>query len=244
MQRPVILFLLVFSAGFFQNSESQAKQNLAQKADSLFNAKNYQEASILYTELLRKHEVNRSNAYLKLAFISEQSGDFSRAIYYLSNYYSLNPNEVVFQKISSLAKENSFIGYNESDLNFFFLLFRQYFIWVLISLVIISFYMLVVIFIKRNQGKWVSLNQKLSLLVLLFSGLALINVPKIYQQGIVNKEHINLRSEPSSASSVSQTLPLGARVNIIGEEDMWLKLLVNRDIRFGRKSDIWIIEKD
>ena len=244
MQRPFILFICFFSACFIQPADSQAQLNLAQKADSLFNAKSYEQSAIMYEELIQKHQINRSNAFLKLAFISEQSGDFSRAIYYLSNYYSLNPTEEVFLKIRKLATENSYAGYNESDFNFFFLLFRKYFIWFLIVLVASAFYVLLIMFIKKNKGKTIPTIHKLSLLFLIGLGITLINVPAVFKQGIVNKHDIFLRAEPSSASEVSGNLPEGTRVNVIGQSDIWLKLLVNLDVQYARESDIWIIAKD
>jgi uncharacterized protein YgiM (DUF1202 family) len=244
MQKPFIIFISLFLGLISQATDSQAQLTIAQKADSLFNTKKYNEASILYKELLAKHDVNRSNTYLKLAFISEQSGDFLQAIYYLNDYYALNPSTEVYQKIKKLANENSYDGYADSDLNFFFLLFKQYFVWFLVSLVSLSFYALVVMFIQRNQNKFIPLNQKLALLGIILFGLAIINIPKIYKQGIVGKDVIFLREKPSSASSVAQTLTEGTRVNIVGKNDMWLTLFVNRELLYARQSDIWIIDKD
>ncbi|WP_341225162.1 SH3 domain-containing protein [uncultured Arcticibacterium sp.] len=225
-----------------QALDIQSQDLFQKKADSLFSEKKYSEASDLYLELLDKHSINRSNAYLKLAFISEQKGDFSKAIYFLSEYFNLNPSESTFTKINKMAEENSFIGYGRSDFNFLLLVYERFYLWICLVLFLIvgfSFYLLLLKKIKREPT---ALRHKVSFVFLVLFSLLFLNFGDYYSQGIVKSETVYVRQAPSSASKVIGNLGEGSRVNVIGEKDIWLRLLINGEIQFAKKSDFWIID--
>ncbi|AWV96890.1 SH3 domain-containing protein [Arcticibacterium luteifluviistationis] len=242
MKRHLTKIFIVFFSIMTQSLDIQSQDLFQKKADSLFTEKNYGEASDLYLELLDKHSINRSNAYLKLAFISEQKGDFSKAIYFLSEYFNLNPSESTFTKINKMAEENSFSGYGRSDFNFLLLLYERFYLWICLVLFLIigfSFYLLL---LKKLRGEPTALRHKVSFVFLVLFGLFFLNVGGYYSQGIVKSEQVYIRQAPSSASKVVSNLTGGSRVNIIGEKDIWLRLLINGQIQFAKKSDFWIID--
>jgi hypothetical protein len=244
MQRHFIKYIFLFIGFYSQMPDTHGQELFTQKADSLFNEKKYSEAAILYEDLLKKHSIHRSHAFLKLAYINEIGGNFSRSVYYLSEYFQLNPSDLVFEKINKIAEENSFSGYSRSDLNFILLLYERYFIYVTIALFLFLAYSFYVLIMKKLKGESTSLGNKLSFLFLVFAVLSFINLGLFYKQGIVNKENIIVRSAPSAGAEVIGHLKEGSRVNIIGEKDIWLRLILNGKIQFAKKSDFWIIEKD
>jgi uncharacterized protein YgiM (DUF1202 family) len=71
--------------------------------------------------------------------------------------------------------------------------------------------------------------------------LGFVNIGRLYKQGIVKKDQIYIRSDASAGSNVASLLDKGSRVNIIGEKDVWLRLLLNGTVQFAKKSDFWII---
>jgi tetratricopeptide (TPR) repeat protein len=244
MQRHLLFFITLFSGLLTQVSDTHGQELFTQKSDSLFSEKKYSEAAILYEELLDKHAINRSNAYLKLAYINETSGDFSKAIYFLSQYYQLNPNENIFEKISKMAEENSFSGYGRSDLNFLLFLYERYFVWVAISLFLLLGYGFYIFILKKMKNENTSIGNKIGFVMLIIGTLFILNLTLFYKQGIVKNEQIILRSSPSAGSEVTSQLLQGSRVNIIGGKDIWLRLLINGKIQFAKKSDFWIIDKE
>ena len=241
MQRHCIKFICIFFGLFLQVIDSQAEVYLSQKADSLFNEKKYKEAATIFEQLLDNHSVNRQNAFLKLAFISEQKGDFSKAIYFLSEYYEVNPSEATFDKINKIASENSFGGYARSDLNFILLLYLQYFIWTCLGLIAVVCYSFYTVFKKTIKKEAVALRHKITLVIFLIGILGFVNIGRLYKQGIVKNEKIYLRTDSSAGASVAGLLEKGSRVNIIGEKDVWLRLMLNGKVQFAKKSDFWII---
>src|SRR5690554_4430045 len=95
------LFLLLF----MQSSIGQASEPALQKADSLFATKNYQEALVIYKEILEDDQAFSPAMLLKMAFISEGLGDYSGTTLYLSKYYDYNPSSQVPEKIRQLTNQ-------------------------------------------------------------------------------------------------------------------------------------------
>jgi tetratricopeptide (TPR) repeat protein len=244
MQRQTLIIITLFLGLFMQTADSHGQELFTLKADSLFNEKKYSEATILYEDLLEKHSINRSNAYLKLAYMNEISGNFSKAIYFLSEYYQLNPTEKTFEKISKMAEENSFNGYSRSDLNFILFLYERFYIWIAVSLFLVVAYGFYIFVIKKMKSESTTLANKLSYFILTIGVIVFINLGFFYRQGIVKNEQIIIRDSPSAGAKISSHLQQGSRVNILGERDIWLRLVLNGKIQYGKKSDFWIIDKD
>ncbi|KPM49604.1 tetratricopeptide repeat protein [Jiulongibacter sediminis] len=244
MQNLKYIFICLFFTLFVQITDSQGQSHFAQKADSLFSEKKYQEAANLYTDLIKKHDINKGLAYLKLAYIHENQGEFSLAIYYLNEYHKLHPDEKVFDKINQMAAENGFQGYGQSDLNFFSLIVQKNTVWVLLIATLIITYSFVILFLKRNKNITIPRAHKVSLTLGILAVLLVINFPKVYKTGIINKKEAFVREMPAAAAGVVETLSEGSKVNIIGKKDIWLKLWEDGKIRYIKENDLWIIGQE
>ena len=106
MPNYLIKILLLFFLILFQAIDIKAQNEIAQKGDSLFSAKQYSEAAKIYELIFADKSVNKENLNLKLAFIYENMADYPRTLYYLSNYYNLKPSDEVFEKMNKIALEN------------------------------------------------------------------------------------------------------------------------------------------
>ncbi|WP_255080381.1 SH3 domain-containing protein [Lacihabitans sp. CCS-44] len=240
MPRLFLKLLLLFFLFFFQFADSKAQNDVAKKADSLFNAKKYSEAANIYELIFRDNQVNKPNITLKLAYIYESLGDFPKAIFYLNNYYNLNPDDEVFEKMNKMALENKFTGFERSDLNFILVLYQQFYIYILYSVILIGIFILVILFRKKIYNKKILRRHLLLVGLFIIFLLVFINVPNSYQSAIVNKKTF-FREFPSSGSSIIGTIDKGNKINIFGEEDIWLKVLWNRKIVYIHKNDTWIL---
>ncbi len=223
--------------------ECQAQSVLTEKADSLFSEKKYSEASIYYEDLLAKHDINKSNAYLKLAYIYEKQGDFVKTIYNLNRFYLLNPSDQVFDKINLLAKENGFSGYDRTDLNFFLMLYRQYFKWILALFLVTGIYVFVVLWIKKNKNQEINRAHKYTLTAYIIGLILLVNITDKYQIGIVKTDKAYLRNGPSAGATVVGNISAGNRLNIIGKKDIWYRIIYQKQFVYLKADDLWVIEQ-
>lgn len=234
--------ILLFFALFLQVTDSKAQKNLAEKADSLFSYKKYEEAAIVYKSLLKAGQVNRKNAFLKLSYIYENSGDYPQALYYLNNYYNLNPGDKVFDKMNQIALENKYSGFDRTDLNFLLMLYQQYFNYLVIFLVIVALYIFWILVRKKYFHQGVSGRNIAIILLYLVFLLGLINAPGNYKSGIIKSKRAYLRTQPTAAAAIEGFITEGNKLNVLGQDDIWLKVLWKRKLVFIKRSDLWLVE--
>jgi tetratricopeptide (TPR) repeat protein len=224
-----------------QTLDIQAQSILTQKADSLFNAKDYLQATIAYQDLIEKHDINKKNAFIKMAYIAEQQGDFPKAIYYLSELYEIRPDDELFGKINKIASENGFGGFERSDFNFLITFYKQYYFFIVPILLLLAAFTLYYSFQKKSSNAIFPKRYAfLSLIVCLFA-LLLTNLPSTYSLGIIKSKEAFMREGPSSGSEFVGKINEGNRVNIIGKKDIWYQILWQRRVIYIKESDLWII---
>src|SRR5690606_32112953 len=118
MQKLQQFFLTKFAIlllALLQSFNCQADNQSLVEADSLFKSKNYQEAQVLYESILNQDHSYSPAMLLKMAFISEGMGDFSKTILYLSKYYDHHPNPQIPNKIKELTNQTSQNDYSVTD---------------------------------------------------------------------------------------------------------------------------------
>jgi tetratricopeptide (TPR) repeat protein len=241
MQRHYLKLFVLFFLCFIQIADIKAQNDIAKNADSLFNANNYVEAAKLYESLVSDGSTNKENIYLKLAYINESISNYPKAIYNLNNYYNLNPDDIVFEKMNRMALENKYQGFERNDLNFVLMIYQQYYIYILYLFLIVGIIILVVLVRKHNKKELIMKRHLIIFGIYLAFLTILINVPSTYQSAIVNQKSF-LRSNPTSASPIIGSIKEGNKINIFGQESVWLKVLLNRKIVYIHQNDTWILE--
>ncbi|SOE24011.1 SH3 domain-containing protein [Spirosomataceae bacterium TFI 002] len=240
-QKTFTFFIYTFFIVLTQSVDIQAQSILTQKADSLFNAKDYLQATIAYEDLIAKHDINKRNAFVKMAFMAEQHGNFPKAIYYLSELYELSPNDELFDKINKIAKENGYGGFERTDFNFLITFYKQYYFYIVIILLLLAIFTLYYSFQKKSTNVVFPKRYAfLSLFVCLFA-LLVTNLPSTYNLGIVKAKEAFMRDAPSSGSELIGRINEGNRVNIIGKKDIWYQILWQRRVIYIKESDLWVI---
>jgi tetratricopeptide (TPR) repeat protein len=240
LQNLVAKFILLFFLFFSQCPDSKAQNDIASEADSLFSARKYTEAAIVYENIISDNAVSRENIFLKLAFIYENAGDYPRAIYELNNYYNLNPSDEVFEKMHKMALENKFGGYERSDLNFLLMLYQQFYLYILYFFIAIGVLIFIIMFNQNRKNLEVSKKHKILAGLYLLFLLLIINVPSNYQAAIVNKKSY-IRAEPTSASPIIGFISEGNKINIFGEDEKWLKVFWKKKLVYIHKNDTWVL---
>lgn len=178
---------------------------------------------------------------LKVAHAYEQQGDVARVLYFLQVYFKRHPEEAVLRKMNDLARANNLSGYETNDLNYFYLFYRQYGVYLLLVMLLLGAYVFSVLLIKSMRRESTSARLKTLILVYFVALLIFINLPEGYDAGITNASHVFLRAEPSAAAPVEVTLGRGNKVNILGSTDIWWRVFWNNKLYYVRKETLWLI---
>jgi tetratricopeptide (TPR) repeat protein len=234
-----IFFILFF---LFEVHQSHAQVSLLHQADSLYNQKNYGLSEKSYVEVLQKNIVINPNIYLKLANMNEAKGDYPNALYYLNLYYLKKPSDALFTKMANLANERNYKGYEKNDLNFIVLLYRQYFLFLLMALMILGVYIFSILIYKRIKNQHTPLRHKFIALIYITFLLTLINLPDNYIAIIIKNNNVLLRDYPSAAAEITGKIDEGHRLNVVSVDDIWYQVFWDEKFSYVKKSDILVIE--
>ena len=225
-----------------QLAKSQSDGGALKKADSLYKSENYTGAEVLYEQNLPKIKNPSNQFFLKLASIKEKKGDFLKTLYYLNKAYEQNPNEKILAKLNEMATLHEVKGYELSDFNFLILFYKQYSGFLVALLLILGIYIFAILFIKKYKSHYIPTNQKVFLIVYLIGIGLLLNLPDKHHQGIINHDGVLLRSEPSAAAQIEETVDKGHRLNVLGGNDIWRRVYWNDKFLYLKESDIWLVE--
>lgn len=237
-----IIFFLFLNLSFLQLAKSQTDVGLLKKADSLYKTENFSASELIYEQSLSKIKNPSKSLFLKLAYIKEKKGDFLKTLYFLNKAYELDPHEKTLSKLNEIATLHELKGYELSDFNFLILFYKQYSGFLVAILLILGIYIFVILFIKKYKNHYIPTNQKAFLIVYLIGVALLMNLPDKYHQGIINQDGVLLRTEPSSAANIAGEINKGNRLNVIGGNDIWRRVLWNDHFVYLKESDLWLVE--
>jgi hypothetical protein len=241
MLLKILRLFFFFWLFYTQVTDCKAQNILSKKADSLFNDKKYEEAALLYENLLVNHKVNKPVTHLKLAYIYEKFADNPKTLFHLYNYYNLKPEDKVFEKMNKLAFDNNYEGYERSDVNFLLMLYKQFYNYIIILFLAIGVYIFTVLINKKIKFEYIATKQKIVTSLYLILLLLFINLPKAYSIGIVNNEKVYLRDNPTAAAKVLGVITKGNKLNVLGNEDIWLKILWKKKFYYVKESDVFVV---
>lgn len=236
-----IIFFLIFNISFIQLSKSQSDVREFKIADSLYKNENFNASELIYEKNLLN--INPSTIhFLKLASIKEKKGDFLKSMYFLNKAYELSPSEKILAKLDEMATFHELKGYELNDFNFLLLFYKQYSGFLIAILLLLGIYIYVILFIKKYKNDYTPLSQKVFLSVYLIGIGLLLNLPDMYHQGIINRDNVLLRSAPSSAAPIIDRIGKGNRLNVLGGNDIWKRVLWDEKLLYLKESDIWLVE--
>jgi len=132
----ILLYAVAVVAYKVEAFAAKNDQKLA-NADSLFALQKYTQSYQLYDSIYSAGFVSPS-MLMKMAFIQEGLGDYTMALYYLNDYYTITSNELVLEKMENLAEKHSLMGYDYSDTDYFISVYHEYYDQLLIALIAVS----------------------------------------------------------------------------------------------------------
>lgn len=229
---------------FLLTQNALATTDPLRRADSLFRvgtAGAVSDAASLYESAIADGRAVTDPMLLKLAYAYEQQNNVPRLLYYLEVYFERHPNEAVLRKMNDIARTHGLAGYETDDLNYFYLFYKQYGLYPLLFGLGLGVYVVGVLLLKTQRKEPAPTRYKWVILLYLLGLLLFANLPEGYQSGITSRDRVYLRSEPSAAAAVTEVIGRGHKVNILGSEDIWLRVFWNNKIYYVRRDAVWLI---
>ncbi len=225
------LFIFLLISQFPPCLADQERLNIA---DSLFATRQYKEALTHYESLLQEDEVYSPAMLLKMAFITEGMGNFPQATYYLSKYYSYNPNPKVIEKIKSLTNQSNLMGYALSDRDQFLRILFDYQqeITSVFALLMVGFLIMVFVFPSKRNG---FLLPAMCFLLFTFASNNLLRQPDL---AIVTGSPSLIMDKPTAAGNLIRKVDAGHRVVIKSSNDIWYEIKWGEKTAYVKKNNL------
>jgi hypothetical protein len=203
-------------------ARAQGKFSL-KTADSLFKTKQYTQSFDLYHSLFQQKKYSPA-MLLKMAYIQEGLGHISQSLYYMNLYYQTTHDEEVLTKIEEVANHYGLDGYTTTPTAKLLAFLEEHFERIaagLISIIILLFGLAI---FQRRRSKSIFAPVFFEVIFALLL-IAHVNFAATPQKGIITQAPAYLMSGPSSGSSVTAIISEGNQLDLLGKEDVWLKML-------------------
>lgn len=228
------ILLFLFTSTVFVNAQTSSFR--LQTADSLFEKKLYTQSLEHYEAILKNNEYTPA-MFLKMAYVYEGLGQIGRALYYLDRYQHSSGDRTTRIKMSELAEKHQLEGYEPSDLDLFITWYQLAYPYITFSLAAICLFLLSVSFrLKLRNVRPVGAAVSLLLLTIIFA--AHLYFGERFSHGIVSEANTFIMSGPSPGSNVVERIGEGHRLDIIGKEDVWLKVRWQGETVYVRENGV------
>ena len=220
-----------------QVAYAQDNNAILTKADSLFNLKRFTQSLEHYHQLFEEENKYTPQMLLKMAYIHEGLGDYSQALYFLNIYYDKTSDESAFRKMEELAEEYKLSGYQFTDTDLFLTYYNKYISEITFGALAFCLFLLAFIVYQKKKDHSVlfpAIGLGVALLLLAY----MVNGTERVQKGIITNGTAYLMTGPSSGAEVVETVKNGHRVSILGKEDVWYKILWDRDQVYIRQNQL------
>ncbi|HLW19830.1 MAG TPA: hypothetical protein VKX33_05885 [Cyclobacteriaceae bacterium] len=199
----------------------------------MFNSKNYQEALVIYESILHQDQSYSPAMLLKMAFISEGVGDFSKTILYLSKYYDHNPSPQIPNKIKELTNQNSLSGYSVTDREQFLSILTKNSQTITSTLGLLLLVSLIALVLKGFQKGYF-----ITSLVLIGAVFLSNNFLEQPETGLITGNPSLIMSKPSAGGDLIRQVGPGHRIVIKSSVDIWYKIEWENREAYVKKNQI------
>jgi hypothetical protein len=239
MQWPIlkiIPLLFLFPASLITPAYSQISAYRLQRADSLFNAKQFTQALGHYEEIFRQKQYSPA-MLLKMAFVEEGLNHVGESLYYLNLYYLATNDESVLAKMEQLSGKHRLRGYSLSELEQATIFYQRYHSQVAMAIgAVMLFLFSLAVFLKRRNHRPIAVLITLTVVTTLFALHLFAGEPE--DKVIVAGENNYLMAGPSGAAPVVAIVSGGHRFEIEKRYDIWIQVRWKGKRAFIRESQI------
>ncbi|NJN26635.1 MAG: SH3 domain-containing protein [Cyclobacteriaceae bacterium] len=232
-----IFFLAIFLSVSISAFCDSPKEKLS-LADSLFKQKKYTQSFELYENILFSDKKTSSAMLLKMAFIKEGLGDFTNALYYLDLYYQKTYDKKVLKKMEKLAEQQNLSGYDYDDMVLFLNIYHRYQVQIDIIIVALAFLAFGMLWYEKKNKKLNGPYAGSVFAAVLVALLLLNNFAREHTKAIITAPSAYLMKGPSPGAPLLDIATQGNRVEILGQEDVWVKISWNDQPAFIKASNL------
>jgi hypothetical protein len=193
------------------------------KADSLYSAKLYTQAFNLYLDLHSEGQYSPS-MLLKMAHIQEGLGHLGESLYYLNLYFLASDDAQALKKMEELAEKNNLQGYETNETTKILAWLQEQYSTIAAVIAAFSIFLLSLMVYQRVKKHTKPSLACVALALTLALLFAHINYSIKSERGIVAQPQTYLMSGPSAGSSVVAVIGEGHQLEILGKQDVWLRV--------------------
>lgn len=225
----------------FQVVQVQPGDYTMAQADTLFIQRKYSEALQSYQAVFTRTGKYSPAMLLKMAFIEESSGNYTRALFYLNLYYNQRPNEQVIRKMDELASTNQLKGYQYDDMNFILIYYERYFLYIAAALIAFGAYVFAIIIAKKMRREYIPIRHGFAFMVYLAGSFVFLNLSGSDNKAIIHRNNVYLMSAPSAGAKLLGVIQKGHRVKVLDKKDIWIEIEWEKEHAFIREQNVWMI---
>lgn len=237
--RKISFIFVILFFGSLQVLGFQVSKNL-QKADSLYNAQQFLEASLHYEAVVKHEHLVSQDVLFKLIQVSEKQKDTLNNLLYTSMLNKYFPDFDRIDQLHSQTDDYSLERYYSDPLSLFDLWWRAYRSYIWYSVLVLLFLSVVVgiVLYLRSRTAW-----RGAFGLALFFGVLLVLANSV--RDVVNRpmhyiapKQAEFRTAPSYAAPVHQAaIKPGEMLRLLQKEGPWLQLTTQNDTLFVRQKE-------
>lgn len=227
---------IVLSLSTFQ-SPAQISGFRLQTADSLFQTKRYTQSLEHYEEILRQKQYSPA-MLLKMAYVYEGLNQIGSAMYYLNLYHIATNDKSVIEKMNELATKYNLEGYETTDSDRFWSFYLGNHLYISIALAALIIFMFSIIFHTRVKLHARPIGSSIALLILAVTLFIHQQYGSQRTRGIIADASTYLMDGPSAGASVIEIIGDGHRVDVIGKNDVWMKIRWEDEVAYVKENSL------
>lgn len=235
-------FFLIFLSGVSHVAYCQGFKFGIAQADSLFAQQNYTQALSAYEQIYSQTGQVSPAMLLKMAYVEEGKGTYTKALYYLSLYYMQRPNLQVVNKMKEIAATYNLQGYQFKDVDFFMILYQRYYAYFTFAILMISFIWLASLIVRKVRRDYLPARHLVGCMLFLIVSLMFLNIKKADQQAIISQDNVYLMNAPSAGAALIYIAQKGHRLEVQDQEDIWIKVVWNGKPAYVRQQNVWLVK--
>lgn len=207
----------------FSSFGSDLEGKLVQ-ADSLFKLQKYTESFQIYEQLLNEQNEASPQMLMKMAYIKEGLGDYSQALFYLNKYFLQTSDKKAQNKMEELANEHELFGFALSDTTLFKGLIHKYYLQFNILFFSVAIFLGAIVFYRKLKSGSNATPYAIAAVLVLLVLFWLTNFELSEPKGIIVENHAYLMTGPSAGADLIEVVKKGHRLNILDEDEVWIKV--------------------
>ncbi|HEV8515776.1 MAG TPA: SH3 domain-containing protein [Cyclobacteriaceae bacterium] len=229
---------IVIITFFFSYQYSVAQSQKIIQADSLFRAKQYTQSLEVYQSLFSEQKYSPA-MLLKMAYIQEGLGKIGQTLYCLKLYHLATDDEQALRKMEELSGKFGLSGYERNDASRLQQWIDKKITIVQFGLAAILLMICVLIFIRKNkeQKPWFAA----AAIVLVATSIFYLNNFYSDNSVIVNNDRAYLMQGPSAGAPVVGIVAEGNQLQLLGQNDVWLKVKWQDKIVYVKNNSVLTI---